>query len=121
MSDKETKGYRDTLCLPKTGFSMKANLVQREPQLRKKWAKENIYAQIRKARKGAPLYILHDGPPYANGDIHMGHVINKVLKDLVAKVRKKPKNPNFPPISNNLTLNFWKVGLFLPPIRLTVG
>ena len=87
MSEKETKGYRDTLCLPKTGFSMKANLVQREPQLRKKWAKENIYAQIRKAREGAPLYILHDGPPYANGDIHMGTVINKVLKDLVVKYK----------------------------------
>jgi len=87
MSDTKEKGYRDTLNLPKTGFSMKANLVQREPQLRKKWAKENIYAQIRKARKGAPLYILHDGPPYANGDIHMGHVINKVLKDLVVKYK----------------------------------
>jgi len=87
MSDTKEKGYRDTLCLPKTGFSMKANLVQREPQLRKKWAKENIYAQIRKARKGAPLYILHDGPPYANGDIHMGTVINKVLKDLVVKYK----------------------------------
>jgi len=87
MSDKKEKGYRDTLNLPKTGFSMKANLVQREPQLRKKWAKENIYAKIREARKGAPLYILHDGPPYANGDIHMGHVINKVLKDLVVKYK----------------------------------
>ncbi len=87
MSEKKTKGYRDTLNLPKTGFSMKANLVQREPQLRKKWAKENIYGQIRKAREGAPLYILHDGPPYANGDIHMGTVINKVLKDLVVKYK----------------------------------
>ena len=87
MSEKETKGYRDTLNLPKTGFSMKANLVQREPQLRKKWANENIYGQIRKAREGLPLYILHDGPPYANGDIHMGHVINKVLKDLVVKYK----------------------------------
>jgi isoleucyl-tRNA synthetase len=87
MSDKKTKGYRDTLNLPKTGFSMKANLVQREPQLRKEWAKENIYAKTREARSGAPLYILHDGPPYANGDIHMGHVINKVLKDLVVKYK----------------------------------
>jgi len=85
--DKKSKGYRDTLNLPKTGFSMKANLIQREPQLRKKWAKENIYGKIREARKGAPLYILHDGPPYANGDIHMGHVINKVLKDLVVKYK----------------------------------
>ncbi|GAG41384.1 unnamed protein product, partial [marine sediment metagenome] len=62
-------------------------LVQREPQLRKEWAKKNIYGEIRKARKGGPLYILHDGPPYANGDIHMGHVINKVLKDLVVKYK----------------------------------
>jgi len=87
MSDKKEKSYRDTLCLPRTSFSMKANLVQREPQLRKEWAKKNIYARIREARKGAPLYVLHDGPPYANGDIHMGTVINKVLKDLVVKYK----------------------------------
>ena len=86
MSDK-SKGYRDTLNLPKTGFSMKANLVQKEPQLRKQWAKDDMYGRIREARKGSPMYILHDGPPYANGDIHMGHVINKVLKDFVIKVR----------------------------------
>ena len=66
---------------------MKANLVQREPQLRKDWAKEGLYDKIRKARSGCPLYILHDGPPYANGDIHMGHVINKVLKDFVVKYK----------------------------------
>ena len=87
MSGKKDKGYRDTLNLPKTSFSMKANLVQREPQLHKEWAKKDIYSRIRKARKGAPLYILHDGPPYANGDIHMGTVINKVLKDLVVKYK----------------------------------
>ncbi len=87
MSQEKTKGYRDTLNLPKTGFSMKANLTQREPQLRKDWAKKDIYGKIREARSGAPLYILHDGPPYANGDIHMGHVINKVLKDLVVKYK----------------------------------
>ena len=87
MSDKKEKGYRDTLCLPKTSFSMKANLTQREPQLRKEWAKKNIYARIREARSGSPLYILHDGPPYANGDIHMGTVINKVLKDIVVKYK----------------------------------
>jgi isoleucyl-tRNA synthetase len=83
--DKKDKGYRDTLNLPKTSFSMKANLVQREPQLRKEWGKMDIY--VREARKGAPLYILHDGPPYANGDIHMGTVINKVLKDFVVKYK----------------------------------
>jgi isoleucyl-tRNA synthetase len=87
MSGKKEKSYRDTLCLPNTSFSMKANLTQREPQLRKEWAKKNIYGQIRKTRKGALPYILHDGPPYANGDIHMGHVINKVLKDFVVKYK----------------------------------
>ena len=87
MSEQKNKGYRDTLNLPKTDFSMKANLVQREPQMRKKWAKDDIYTQTREARKGAPLYTLHDGPPYANGDIHMGHVINKVLKDFVVKYK----------------------------------
>ena len=87
MSDKKDKSYRETLNLPKTSFSMKANLVQREPVLRKEWAKKNIYGKIREARKGAALYTLHDGPPYANGDIHMGHVINKVLKDLVVKYK----------------------------------
>ncbi|MBN2590834.1 MAG: isoleucine--tRNA ligase [Sedimentisphaerales bacterium] len=87
MSDKNEKSYRDSLNLPKTDFAMKANLVQREPQMRKAWAKENMYSQIREAKSGTPLYILHDGPPYANGDIHMGHVINKVLKDFVIKYK----------------------------------
>ncbi len=87
MPDGNKKNYRDTLNLPKTSFSMKADLVQREPQLRKDWAKMNIYAKIRQARHGAALYTLHDGPPYANGDIHMGHVINKVLKDIRGQVQ----------------------------------
>ncbi len=83
----EEKSYRDTVNLPETSFAMKANLVQREPQMRKRWAEQNIYTQIREARMEAPQYILHDGPPYANGDIHMGHVINKVLKDFVIKYK----------------------------------
>jgi isoleucyl-tRNA synthetase len=87
MSDKKSKGYRDTLNLPKTSFSMKANLLQKEPQQRKAWAKADIYNQIRLSRADAEKYILHDGPPYANGDIHMGHVINKVLKDIVVKYK----------------------------------
>ena len=86
MSDKN-KSYRDTLNLPNTSFAMKANLVQQEPQMRKAWAKSDIYGKIRKAMAGKPLYILHDGPPYANGDIHMGHVINKVLKDFLVKYK----------------------------------
>jgi len=85
--ETKKKGYRDTLNLPSTSFAMKANLIEREPAMRKRWAKEDIYGRIRAARKGAPLYILHDGPPYANGDIHMGHVINKVLKDFVVKYK----------------------------------
>ncbi|MFZ0035065.1 MAG: isoleucine--tRNA ligase [Sedimentisphaerales bacterium] len=84
---EEKKNYSKTINLPQTSFAMKANLTQREPQLRKEWAKKNIYAMIRQARHGAPLYTLHDGPPYANGDIHMGHVINKVLKDFVVKFK----------------------------------
>ncbi len=87
MAKDEKKGYSKTLNLPQTSFAMKANLVQREPQMQKDWLKRGIYAQIRDARKGAPLYILHDGPPYANGDIHMGHVINKVLKDFVVRYK----------------------------------
>ena len=87
MSNDKKKGYRDTLNLPKTSFSMKANLVQREPAQRKSWAKMDIYGKLLEARTDAALYVLHDGPPYANGDIHMGHVINKVLKDLVVKYK----------------------------------
>ena len=87
MSDKEKKSYKDTLNLPATSFAMKANLVGREPVQRKDWEKGRIYEQILDSRKDAPLYVLHDGPPYANGDIHMGHVINKVLKDFVVKYK----------------------------------
>ncbi len=86
MANNE-KSYRDSLSLPKTSFSMKANLTQKEPAQRKQWAKSDMYNQIRNSRKDNPLYILHDGPPYANGDIHMGHVINKVLKDIVLKYK----------------------------------
>jgi isoleucyl-tRNA synthetase len=66
---------------------MKANLVQKEPQQHKAWSKADIYGKIRQARSGSEIYLLHDGPPYANGDIHMGHVINKVLKDIVVKYK----------------------------------
>ena len=79
------KDYKDTLNLPKTSFPMKGNLAQREPEMLKRWEKENIYEQIRTARKGAKRFILHDGPPYANGDIHIGHAVNKILKDIIIK------------------------------------
>ena len=79
--------YKDTLNLPKTGFPMKANLAQREPDLLAWWEAEDVYGQIRKAASGRPKFVLHDGPPYANGEIHLGHVVNKVLKDVIVKSR----------------------------------
>jgi isoleucyl-tRNA synthetase len=77
--------YKNTLNLPKTGFPMKANLAQREPKMLERWEQMGLYARIRAARAGADRFILHDGPPYANGDIHIGHAVNKVLKDIIVK------------------------------------
>jgi isoleucyl-tRNA synthetase len=77
--------YKDTLNLPKTEFPMKANLVEREPQLLARWDEERLYDRIQQSREGQPPYLLHDGPPYANGHIHMGHALNKILKDFVVK------------------------------------
>ena len=80
--------YRATLNLPQTNFKMKANLFQKEPEFLKQWQEENIYAQIQTATKNKPLYILHDGPPYANGHIHLGTAFNKVLKDIILKSKR---------------------------------
>ncbi len=77
--------YKETLNLPKTDFPMKASLVQREPERLAKWREQDLYAQVMKAREGESIYVLHDGPPFANGDIHLGHLINKVLKDVVIR------------------------------------
>ena len=77
--------YKNTLNLPKTSFSMKANLAQKEPIRLKKWLTENAYQEIRKHFAHADKFILHDGPPYANGDIHIGHAVNKILKDIVIR------------------------------------
>ncbi len=76
---------KDTLNLPKTPFAMKANLPQNEPKWLEMWNKMRIYERIRESRKGSPQYLLHDGPPYANGEIHLGHALNKCLKDFVVK------------------------------------
>ncbi len=79
--------YKDTLNLPKTDFPMKANLSKKEPEMLKAWDEMNIYGKIRDVSKGRKTYILHDGPPYANGDIHLGTALNKIIKDLVIKSR----------------------------------
>jgi len=78
--------YKETLNLPITDFPMKANLTKREPEILARWAREDLYGEIRKQSKGKPKYVFHDGPPYANGHIHMGHALNKLLKDFIVKI-----------------------------------
>jgi isoleucyl-tRNA synthetase len=80
-----SQNYKETLNLPKTDFPMKANLPTREPEMLKKWQEAGLYEQIQAARADAELFVLHDGPPFANGDVHMGTALNKILKDLVVK------------------------------------
>ncbi len=89
MTDAPTpapaRDYRDTVFLPKTDFPMKAGLAAKEPAILERWAKLGIYDRLREQRLGRERFILHDGPPYANGDIHMGHAMNKVLKDIIVR------------------------------------
>jgi len=80
-----SQNYKETLNLPKTDFPMKANLAAREPELLKMWEETRLYEQIQKSREDRQLFVLHDGPPFANGDVHMGTGLNKILKDLVVK------------------------------------
>jgi isoleucyl-tRNA synthetase len=80
--------YKKTLNLPSTQFAMKANLPQREPEQLKQWDEKKIYDKLREQAKDRPLFILHDGPPYANGHLHMGHAINKILKDIIVRSRQ---------------------------------
>jgi len=79
--------YQKTLNLPKTEFGMRAGLAQKEPAFLDRWEEEGLYAKLREQSKGKPAFILHDGPPYANGDIHIGHALNKILKDIIVKFR----------------------------------
>ncbi|MBT6031418.1 MAG: isoleucine--tRNA ligase, partial [Kordiimonadaceae bacterium] len=83
-----TKDYRDTIFLPKTDFPMKGNLPNREPQWLERWENMGIYDRIRESSKNKERFILHDGPPYANGDIHMGHAMNKILKDIIVRTQQ---------------------------------
>lgn len=87
MMRNPVKDYKDTLNLPKTDFQMRGNLPKREPEILKRWEEINLYQLMRKNGQGRPAFILHDGPPYANGDIHIGHAVNKVLKDMIIKAR----------------------------------
>ncbi|MCA1053439.1 isoleucine--tRNA ligase [Rossellomorea aquimaris] len=79
--------YKDTLLMPKTEFPMRGNLPKREPETQKKWEEMDIYKMVQDRTKGRPLFVLHDGPPYANGNIHMGHALNKVLKDFIVRYK----------------------------------
>ncbi|MEE3322801.1 MAG: class I tRNA ligase family protein, partial [Pseudomonadota bacterium] len=89
MSTEQTANnaefYKETVFLPKTDFPMRAGLAQKEPEILKKWADADLYGQLRKTSKDKEKFILHDGPPYANGHLHMGHALNKVLKDVVVR------------------------------------
>src|SRR5690606_26100004 len=76
-----------TLLMPKTDFPMRGNLPNREPEMQKKWEEMDIYKKVLDRTKGRPFFVLHDGPPYANGDLHMGHALNKVLKDMIVRSR----------------------------------
>ncbi|HAJ72745.1 MAG TPA: isoleucine--tRNA ligase, partial [Methylophilaceae bacterium] len=82
---EENKDSKYKLNLPETSFPMRGDLAKREPAWLKSWQERKVYERIRKARKGAKKFILHDGPPYANGDIHIGHAVNKILKDIIVK------------------------------------
>src|SRR5688500_2659586 len=77
--------YSKTLCLPRTEFPMRAGLPEREPRLVERWQDMNLYGRLRESGSGRPLFVLHDGPPYANGNIHIGHALNKVLKDVITR------------------------------------
>ena len=85
MTDSKARDYSETLFLPKTDFPMRAGLPQKEPEILARWAKLDLYGALRAAAKGRPRFVLHDGPPYANGNIHIGHALNKILKDVVTR------------------------------------
>ena len=90
--------YKDTVFLPRTEFPMRAGLPKREPEILQKWKDIDIYARLRAARQNAEPFILHDGPPYANGQLHIGHALNKILKDVINRSQSMlGKNANYVP------------------------
>ena len=86
--DNSSRDYKTTLFLPETEFPMRAGLPKAEPEFLKAWDAADLYGQLRKSAAGRAKYVLHDGPPYANGHLHMGHAFNKILKDLVVRSRQ---------------------------------
>ncbi len=85
MSEAESQRYKSTILLPETAFPMRGDLPKREPALFAQWEAEDLYGQLRAATKGRPTFVLHDGPPYANGALHLGHALNKILKDVIVR------------------------------------
>ncbi len=92
--------YKSTLNLPETGFPMRGDLAKREPGMLARWTDDDLYGIIRAAKKGKKTFILHDGPPYANGSIHIGHSVNKILKDIIVKSNRK----GFPVMTRRMCL-----------------
>ena len=87
MADDKKPDWKSTLNLPDTPFPMRGDLAKREPGWVREWQEKNVYGAIRKASAGRPRFVLHDGPPYANAAIHIGHAVNKILKDVIVKSR----------------------------------
>ena len=81
------KELKETLLMPKTGFEMRGNLTQKEPKMLAKWDEEKLYEKMMENRDGCEEFLLHDGPPYANGDIHCGHMLNRLLKDFIIRYK----------------------------------
>jgi isoleucyl-tRNA synthetase len=119
--------YKDTLNLPRTDFPMKASLPRREPEMLRRWEAMDLYGQIRQQSRGRPRFILHDGPPYANGHIHLGHALNKILKDIIVKSRQMmgydcPYIPGWDchglPIEHQVDKELKDQGLVLPQVEV---
>ena len=115
--------YKHTLNLPETAFPMRGNLAQREPEMLKQWQQKKLYQKIQETTAGRDQFILHDGPPYANGDIHIGHSVNKILKDIILKSKRlggfdAPYVPGWDchglPIEHNVEKKIGKAGVKVP-------
>src|ERR1700712_4321288 len=96
--DLPARDYRDTVFLPQTAFPMRGGLPQKKPPILARWEKMDLWGQLRKTSAGREKFILHDGPPYANGNLHIGHALNKILKDVINRSRQMAgKNANYIP------------------------